>query len=62
MTNAQADCTAQQWVDGAGLQRMIDAGFFDESMEFHDQDRSKMSPEMQSAALAATMACTAATP
>ncbi len=40
---------------------MIDDGFFDEDMVYHDKDQSEMSPEMKSAALTATLACAGAT-
>ena len=40
---------------------MIDDGFFDEDMVFHDKDQSEMSPAMKSAALTATLACAGAT-
>jgi serine/threonine-protein kinase len=61
LTEAQADCTADQWVEEAGLKAMIEDGFFDEDMVYHDKDQSEMSPEMKNAALTATLACAGAT-
>jgi serine/threonine-protein kinase len=61
LTEAQADCTAREWLAGDGLQAMIDDGFFDENMVYQDQDQSEMSPEMKQAAVAATIECAGAT-
>ena len=38
LTEAQANCTARQWLKEDGLQAMIDDGFFDEDMVYHDKD------------------------
>ena len=61
LTEAQANCTARQWLKGDGLQAMIDDGFFDEDMVYLDKDKSEMSPEMQQVAVIATVACAGAT-
>ena len=57
MTEAQAQCTAEAWIDEAGLQVMQDAGFFDAGWNYVDQDKSAMTPEIESAATSAALAC-----
>lgn len=60
LTAAQARCTAREWVEQAGLQAMVEAGFFDDDLEFVDQDQSAMTPEIERAATSATFACVGA--
>ncbi len=61
LTEGQSACTARQWIDTAGLDAMIGEGFFDEDLTFTDRPAAGMSPEMQSAATAATLACASQT-
>jgi serine/threonine-protein kinase len=60
LTAAQARCTAREWVEQAGLQRMVEAGFFDEDLDYVDQDRSEMTPAIERAATSAAFACVGA--
>ena len=60
MTEPQAQCTAERWIDGAGLQVMQDAGFFDDDWNYVDQDKSAMTPEIEAAATSAALACATA--
>jgi serine/threonine-protein kinase len=60
LTAAQARCTAREWVDQAGLQAMREAGFFDEDLDFVDQDQSAMTPVFELAATSAAFACVGA--
>ena len=62
MNEAQAQCAAEQWVRTAGLQPMIDAGLFDDDLNFTDRDMSEMPPEIASAISAAALTCAAASP
>jgi serine/threonine protein kinase len=57
MSPPEADCTARRWVAGAGLRAMVAAGFFDADLDYVDQDRSAMTPRIESAATAAAHAC-----
>ena len=57
LTEEQAACTAEEWIDGVGLDAMIAEGFFDDDLNFVDQPAAEMSPEMQSAATVATVTC-----
>ncbi len=60
MTSSQAQCTAERWIDAAGLQVMQDAGFFDSDWTYVDQDKSAMTPEIEAAATSAALACATA--
>jgi serine/threonine-protein kinase len=60
MNAAQAQCAAEHWVQGAGLQAMIEAGLFDENLEFHDRDISEMPPEIANGVTSAALACATA--
>ena len=57
LTEEQAVCTAEEWIDSVGLDAMIAEGFFDDDLSFVDQPAAEMSPEMQSAATLATVTC-----
>lgn len=57
LTEAQARCTAERWIEEAGLEEMVAAGFFDEALQYVDQDRSAMTPEIEAAATSAALAC-----
>ncbi len=57
MTREQAECTAERWIEEAGLQAMRDAGFFDEEWSYVDQDRSALTPAIEAAATWAALAC-----
>ncbi|MEJ7795667.1 MAG: serine/threonine-protein kinase [Nocardioides sp.] len=57
LTEEQAACTAEEWIDSVGLDAMIAEGFFDDDLTFVDQPAAEMSPEMQSAATLATVTC-----
>jgi len=56
-TEEQAACTAEQWIDEAGLARMVEEGLFDEGMRFVDIPVQQMSDETRSAATVATLTC-----
>ena len=53
----QAGCTAEQWIEEAGLAQMMEEGLFDEGMHFVDIPVTQMSNEMRSAATVATLSC-----
>ena len=57
LTRSRAECTAERWIEEAGLRAMQDAGFFDDDWGYVDQDRSAMTPEMEAAATRAAVAC-----
>jgi len=57
LTEEQARCTAEKWIEEAGLDAMVDAGFFDADLTYVDQDRSAMTPEIEAAATSAALAC-----
>ena len=57
MSRTEAHCTARRWIAGAGLQSMVEAGFFDADLDYIDQDRRAMSSRIESAATAAARAC-----
>ena len=57
LTEEQARCTAEKWIEEAGLEAMVDAGFFDADLTYVDQDRSAMTPEIEAAATSAALAC-----
>jgi serine/threonine protein kinase len=40
-------CVAQGWIDGVGLDTMIEAGFFDEDLNYVDQPKESITAEMQ---------------
>ncbi len=57
LTDEQAACTAEQWIDAAGLAQMVEEGLFDEGMQFVDVPVAEMSTETRSAATVATLSC-----
>lgn len=57
LSEEQARCTAERWIEEAGLRAMVEAGFFDADLTYVDQDRSAMTPEIEAAATSAAMAC-----
>lgn len=57
MTTAQAQCTAERWIAGAGLREMAEAGFFDSDWKYVDQDREEMPAKIEAAAGSAALAC-----
>jgi serine/threonine-protein kinase len=57
MTAEQARCAARRWIQEAGLQAMVDAGFFDEDLQYVDRPQSELTPALQAAALSAVTAC-----
>ncbi|MFC6287225.1 serine/threonine-protein kinase [Nocardioides sp. GCM10027113] len=57
LTGDQARCTAREWLRGAGLAAMLDAGFFDEDLGFVDQSPQAMTPAIERAATAAARIC-----
>jgi serine/threonine-protein kinase len=59
MTAEQARCAARRWIQEAGLQAMVDAGFFDEDLQYVDRPQSELTPALQAAALSAVTACVA---
>jgi hypothetical protein len=40
-------CVAQGWIDGVGLETMVEAGFFDEEMNYVDPPMESITPQMQ---------------
>ena len=56
-TEDQAQCTAEQWIEEAGLERMVEDGLFDDQMRYVDLPAVQMSGETRTAAAAATLAC-----
>ena len=58
VTPEAADCVAETVVDSVGLPAMVEAGFFDESMTFVDQDLADH-PELKQAFTTATFSCVA---
>ena len=62
MNAAQSQCAAEQWVQEAGLQPMIDAGLFDEDLNFTDKDVSEMPAEIRDSLTAAGISCATASP
>ena len=40
-------CVAEGLVDGVGLDELIEAGFFDEDLNYVDQSKDSITPEMQ---------------
>ena len=57
LTEEQARCTALQWIEEAGLDRLVHDGLFDDQMRFVDLPAPQMSAETRTAAAAATLAC-----
>ncbi|MGH3346719.1 MAG: serine/threonine-protein kinase [Nocardioides sp.] len=57
LTEEQAGCTAEQWIEEAGLERMVEEGLFDKEMQFVDVPVAQMSTETRSAATVATLTC-----
>jgi serine/threonine-protein kinase len=57
MSDGQARCAAEHWIAAVGMPAMIDAGFFDNQMKFHDQPASAMSTQMRAASASAVLAC-----
>jgi hypothetical protein len=59
LDDAQAECAARAWIESAGLQQMIDAGFFDADLNYVDRPQSEMTPDLRNAAVAAVTSCLA---
>lgn len=57
LTAEQSRCTAERWIEEAGLAVLVAGGYFDEDLDFVDQDRSAMTPAIEAAATAAALAC-----
>lgn len=53
-----ADCVAEEWIAEAGLETLIDEGFFDEDLTFIDLEEDEMSDSTRRAALDAVASCT----
>ncbi|MCW2795480.1 serine/threonine-protein kinase [Nocardioides sp.] len=62
LKGAQAECAARAWIAAAGLPEMIDAGFFDEDLNYVDLPQSAMTPDIQAAAVSAVGLCLDVTP
>jgi len=60
LSTATAQCTAENWIEGAGLQEMIDAGLFDADMNFVDVNQADLPPEIAAAASTAALSCATA--
>lgn len=60
MSEVQAQCAAERWIDEARLQHMKDAGFFDDDLAYVDQDKTAMTPEIENAATSTVLACATA--
>jgi serine/threonine protein kinase len=60
MPTAIAQCTAEKWIEGAGLQEMIEAGLFDAGMVYHDVQQSELPPDIAAAAQTAALSCATA--
>ena len=58
VTRKQSQCVAQDVVQSVGLDQMIEDGFFDENLDFVDQDLGPY-PEIKSALETATLGCVA---
>lgn len=57
MSASQARCAAERWITAVGMPAMIEAGFFDNQMTFHDQPASAMTTQMRTASASAVLAC-----
>jgi serine/threonine-protein kinase len=57
MSASQARCAAERWIEAVGMPAMIEAGFFDNQMMFHDQPASAMTTQMRTASASAVLAC-----
>ncbi|HEX6150709.1 serine/threonine-protein kinase [Nocardioides sp.] len=57
LTEEQATCTAEQWIEEAGLEQMVQDGLFDEQLQFVDVPAERMSADTRSAAASATLTC-----
>lgn len=53
----QAVCTARTWVDQVGLAPLVDAGYFDEDLEFVDVDVARVPAGLRLALAEATVGC-----
>jgi serine/threonine protein kinase len=42
-----SECVAQGWIDGVGLDTLVEAGFFDEDMNYVDQPQESITQEMR---------------
>lgn len=62
VSGSLARCAAERWIGEAGLQEMVDAGYFDEDLAYVDQPQSALSAEMRAAALSAVTACVDSVP
>ena len=60
LSPAIAECTAESWIEGAGLQEMIDAGLFDADMNYVDVDQADLPPDIAAAASSAALGCATA--
>lgn len=60
MSEVQAQCAAERWIDEAGLQHMKDAGFFDDDWTYVDQDKTAMTREIETEATSTALACATA--
>jgi serine/threonine-protein kinase len=60
MSPAVAECTAQNWIQGAGLQEMVDAGLFDSDMNYVDVEQADLPPDIAAAASTAALSCATA--
>ncbi len=61
VTREQSQCVAQDVVQSVGLDQMVEDGFFDENLDFVDQDLGPY-PEIKSALETATLGCVATQP
>ena len=52
-----ADCTAETWLETAGLQAFVDAGLIDENWTFVDRPMSELTQELRDAASTAANTC-----
>ena len=52
-----ATCVAQGWVDGIGLDELIDQGYFDEDLNYVDKAPEELTPKMQRVLTAVISEC-----
>lgn len=57
LTPEQAACTAATWIEVAGLDAMVEAGFFDDELNYVDQDQGDMTRRIREAANTAAVSC-----